>query len=177
MRMDLKKYMSANKFWWKVLTGLFELALVVFIISAIAGNDVKPVGLVVFLVGLGLSLIPQYKSKRFYAELEASGKLPQIEADLKGAVAMRRNTVRFGNYWIFTKGKERLLRYQDIAQIFQYVHRTNFVENERLLKYVDKKGKQGVLCKLELRGRSDDEVLKMISMILSKNPGVKVGYD
>ena len=176
MNKQLKKYMSANKFWWTVLTVVMIALCVVFVISAIAGNDVKYYGLVVFLVILGLSLIPQYKSKKFYEKLEKHGDLPQVVADFEGAVAMRKNTVRFGEHWVFMKGKEKLLAYEDIRQVYQYIHKSNFIENERALKYVNSKGKAKVLCKLELRGKSDEELAKMVAIILSKNPELKVGY-
>ncbi len=176
MNEKMKKFMSAYKFWWLVLTIFMAALSVIFVISAMAGNDVEYVGLIVLLVILGLSLLPWYKSKKFYADIETSGSLPKIEADFDGAVPVLKNKVRLGNSWIFVKGKERLLGYEDITQVYQYIHRTNFIENERALKYVDKKGKHRVLCKLELRGKSDEEVHKIVLFILSKNPNVKIGY-
>ena len=176
MNDQLRKFMSAYKFWWKVLSVSMIALCVIFVISAIAGNNVQYGGLVVFLVVLGLSFLPQYKSKKFYTDMKTRGVLLQVEADFDRAISVLKNNVRLGNNWIFVKGKERLLDYEDITQIYQYIHKTNFVENERAIKYVDKKGKHRVLCKLALRGKSDEEVLKIIGIILSKNPNVKIGY-
>lgn len=176
MHKELKKYLSAYKFWWTVLTVFIALLIVVFIVCAIAGNDVEYAGLVVFVVALGLSLIPQYKSKKFYEKLEQDSQYWRIVEDFEKSLPMRKKTVRFGEQWIFRKGKEGFLKYEDITQVYQYIHKQNFVENERKLKYVDKAGKERTLCNLELRGKSDEEVKQMILLILNKNPDVKIGY-
>ena len=80
------------------------------------------------------------------------------------------------DFWIFIKGSGKLLEYSEIVQIYQYIHKTNFIEDERALKYRDSKGKERRLCRLELGDKSKDEMLQMIDIICRKNPTVKIGY-
>ena len=89
---------------------------------------------------------------------------------------MRKGRILFGNNWIYKKGTARVITYSEIVQVYQFVQKTNFIESERMLKYVDTKGKTRTLCDLELRGRSDEELKQIIGMIYIKNPGIKVGY-
>lgn len=171
-----KKYTTSYRWGWKLLTVLSAGFLAAYIICFFLDTGVKPIGVVVFPGGLLLSLIPAWKDRKFFRSLEGGNQLEQVAADFTAAVSMRKNRIRFGRRWIFCKGKCRLVRYEDIRQIYQYVHRTNFMEDDRALKYVDSNGKTRVLCKLELQGKSDEELHKMADLILSKNPGVKIGY-
>lgn len=175
MKTPFKKFVSAYSFRWLILPVVTAILIVAFIISAIAGNDVQYVGLIIFIALFAVGLIPLIKSKKFYADIESKGMLPYIEADFEKAFPVR-NNIYLGNNWIYVKGKERLLSYADITQVYQYIHKTNFVENERALKYVDKNGKHRVLCKIDLRGKSDEDVRKIVSFILSKNPNIKIGF-
>ena len=176
MSKELKSFMSSKKFLWTFLTGACVFLIVVLIVNAIRGMDVSYVGFVIFIVGALLSLIPQFKSKKFYAELTQNSQLPEIEEDFKNAACVRNDTLRLGKKWIFIKGQENILAYNEIQQIYQYVHKTNLVEDERKLIYVNASGKKKTLCKLEVRGKSNDELVSIINYILSKNPNIKIGY-
>lgn len=176
MKKEIKNFLSANYVWWVILTALLAVLSIVFIVSAIKGNDVEPMGAVVFFGGLALSLIPHFNNKKFYDNIEKEGLAPQIEVDFQNAVPKRKGRVRLGDKWIFVKGKERLLQYGDICQVYQSIHKKNFVENRRCLKYKDTKGRTHVLCKLELRGKSDAEMIEIFIAIRTKNPNVKIGY-
>lgn len=99
-----------------------------------------------------------------------------IEEEFISAIPMRKDSVRFGKNYIFIKHSGKLLKYSDIKQVYQYIHKTNFVENERALKYIDLNGKHRKICNLLLREKSNDELSQMISIIMCKNPNVKIGY-
>ena len=176
MSTQLRKYMTAHLLWWKLLTFGALAFCGLFLVSFLLGNDVDFSGLLFDLLLLGLSLVPQIKVRKSIATLESSEMLRYIETDFENAIIMRNDLVRFGKAWIFIKGKQKPLAYRDIRQVYQYVHRTNFIENERKLMYVDQNGKKGTLCKLKLRGKSDADVNRMVSIILNKNPYVKIGY-
>ena len=176
MQTDFRKYMNSYRIPWKIFTGIMAALIVAFIVSAIAGNDVKWIGLPVFVGILLLTLIPFWRSSRFFKSLEEQGITAAVEADFAKAQPMRKGRVLFGDNWIYKKGSARIIPYSQIAQVYQYVRRSYFIETERYLKYVDNKGRTRTLCDLELRGRSDEEVKQMVGMIYVKNPGVKVGY-
>ena len=176
MSKEFKKYATSYGVGWITLTVLMSIMIVVFFISWAMGNDVKFGGLVVFIVLLLCSLIPLLVSSRFFKKLETDASVEQIEADFQKAVPMRKDTIRFGEKWIYLKRKSKLLSYGDITRVYQYIHRTNGFEDERALKYVNTAGKHRRLCKLELRNKSEQELVQIITLILSKNPDVKVGY-
>ena len=176
MQTSFKKYMNSYRLPWKILTVIMAALVVVFIVCAIAGNDVKWVGLPIFIGIMLLSMIPLWRSNRFFKSLEEQGITAAVEADFANAQPMRKGSILFGNNWIYKKGTERVIAYSEIVQVYQFVQKTNFIESDRMLKYVDTKGKTRTLCDLELRGRSDEELKQIVGMIYIKNPGIKVGY-
>ncbi|MBQ9762487.1 MAG: hypothetical protein IJV82_05345 [Oscillospiraceae bacterium] len=175
MKPEFKKYLSGHRFWWRVLTVFMAVLCVVFVICAIAGRDVQYTGLVCFAGILGASLIPQFLFAKYLKKLESDSRFPQIQEDFARSFPMFNDTLRFGNTWIFRKGK-KILTYADIRQVYQHIQKTNFIESERRLVYVNRNGKIDTLCNLQLRGKSDEELMKAIALIHSKNPGVKIGY-
>ena len=176
MSKELKKYLTAGVGGWWVLTGFAGALVVIYLISLAMGNDVEPAGLVVFLIMLAVSLIPQLVTMGKMKKLAEDPNLPAMEQDFRMAQPLRKGKVRFGRYWIFVKGRRAPVMYAEIRQVYQFIQRTNFIESARTLRYVDTKGRTKDLCKLDLRGKSDAEVRQMFQMILARNPGVKIGY-
>ena len=175
MKQEFKKYMTSYRGAWKVMSYIAVALMVALAASGILGADIEPLGFVVFAAWLAVCLIPLWKSTRFFRKLEADGVADQVQADFAKSMPMRKDHVRFGERWVFTKGSVRLRQYSEIWQVYQQIHRTNFVEDRRELRCVDVNGKDSCLCKLELRGASDEEVRKMAAMIYAKNPNVKFG--
>ena len=176
MSKELKKYLTAGVGGWWVLTGFSGALVVIYLISLAMGNDVDPAGLVVFLIMLAVSLIPQLVTMGKMKKLAEDPNLPAMEQDFRMAQPLRKGKVRFGRYWIFVKSRRAPVMYAEIRQVYQFIQRTNFIESARTLRYVDTKGRTKDLCKLDLRGKSDEEVRQMVQLILTKNPNVKVGY-
>ena len=176
MSKELKKYLTAGVGGWWVLTGFAGALVVIYVISLAMGNDVDPAGLVVFLIILAVSLIPQLVAMSKMKKLSEDPNLAAMEQDFRAAQPMRKGMARFGRYWIFVKGRRAPVLYSDIRQVYQFIQKTNFIESARTLRYVDQKGRTRDLCKLDLRGKSDADVRQMVQMILMKNPGVKIGY-
>ena len=177
MSEELKKYAFPPPIGWFISTVIFGGLLILFIISAIAGNDVELFGAFVFIGGLVISILFALNNlNRTKKILEDESLCLRLDMDFAKATPMRRDRVRFGDEWIFIKGNRMPVRYEEITRVYQYIHRTNFIENERALKYVDSKGKHKKLCNLELRDKSKDEMLKMVEIICTKNPSVQLGY-
>lgn len=177
MSKEFKQYVSGGTVRWLILPCMMSCLLIVLIIRMITGNDVGYAGFFVFGGILLASLIPIWNHKKFFEELAKETELCQrIEEDFSKSVPMMKNRIRFGETWIYKKNSTKLLKYNEIIQVYQYIHKTNFVENERALMYVDLKGKQRKLCNLLLHDKSRDDMMKMISIIHTKNPSVKIGY-
>ena len=132
-----------------------------------------------YLVGVALilaALIRLIRSRKFFAAMKDEHLCQSMEQDFDKAMPMRKNSIKFGEQYVFMKRSGRILKYSEITQVYQYIHKTNGVEDQRLLKYVDTKGKTRKMCKLDLRGKSDIELTTIIALLLKKNPDIKVGY-
>ena len=177
MSKDFKKYMTMYGPLWFSITLVVSILLVASIIFMIIYNDIGNFipQLIMFVIAL-ISLIPLVRSKRFFDRIEQDLCLPNIETEFINAISMRKDSVRFGENYIFIKHSGKLLKYSEITQVYQYIHKTNFVEDERALKYVNVKGKHCKMCKLELREKSNEELQEMLCIIMSKNPYIKIGY-
>lgn len=176
MSREFKKYMSVYIIGWKIFTAIAGVSLVTFCISMFAGNDADYFGLLYLTVAFIASLIPWFISLRFFRSIENNIQADQIEADFRKAIPKRNDNIRFGKRWIFIKSRSKLFSYSDITQIYQYVRKANGFEEERGLKFIDTKGHRHKLCKLALRNKSEQEMREIISIILSENPDVKIGY-
>lgn len=173
---DFKDYISGLTTTRRVLAVIVAL-LVIPIMASVAKDDAE-----LILIWFGLTLIieliilfPLYKDIRFFKNAD-NATLATLAAELHQAVPMRDDDVRFGATHIFTKHSARVVKYSDITRVYQYIHKTNFVEDQRALKCTDVNKKEIVLCKLELKDKSDEELQKMVAFILQKNPKIKIGY-
>ena len=128
----------------------------------------------VVLLYLGLHTLLQYPG--YIRSLEESGYMMQILQDYAQANSVMHNQLRFGNYHLYAKGQGKLLTYTEIVRVYQHIHKTNFVEDRRELRFLDRDGKEGTLCGLQLKGRSDADLRQVVGMLLQRNPSLQVGY-
>ena len=176
MNAEFKKYMTAYRIGWKILTGVMLGLFVLGIVQLIRGAIDDAVGLCVAIVGFTVSMIPLIYSKLFFDKIQKGQAVQYLMEDFQTAIPMRKNSIRLGNKWIFQRGKCKYVNYMEIRQVYQYIKKVNFVENERSLMWLDSKGTARTLCPLEIGGKSDDEMRQIILMILAKNPNIKIGY-
>ncbi len=180
---ELKKYLSSTNVVSLIL-GAFMVAFGGWFVLVLRPETEEPT--VTLLMGLFMmvmggvviwSCISNIRSlNRQFAELEAQGQLERIVEEFNRAEVLVKGKVRLGPNYIFGRGAGHLVRYENIRQIYQYVKKRNFVEVVRSLKYVDQDGKTRDLCELQLKGKSDEDVKKILLAILAKNPMVKIGY-
>ena len=92
--------------------------------------------------------------------------------------------IRLGKKCIYGRSCCTIMRYTDITKIYQYVHKTNYIEDRRELRVVDGEGKVWKLCVLEhhrlfQRQKNellDEELSEVINVMLRKNRWIHVGY-
>ena len=172
---QLRKYISKGKIGWRILSIFTGVAILSCANAFIKGENINS-GLFVLLLALFLlSVILQKTTGKYYKELENSGYVYQVLTDFECAYPMCGDMVRFGNTWIFPKGGNRIITYEDVVEIDRVVSRNNNTIDCRSIVIVDNTGKQGGLCSLKLRGNSDTDVEEIIKHILSKNPRVRIG--
>ncbi len=176
MSKEFKKYMTRYHIGWMILSALLGGLLLTFVGFLIFSEGAKLRGLLVFGGLLLLSLIPLWRSKRFFEQLAEDAMAYRIQEDFEKAESMNKDRVRFGEKWIFPKHKSKIVAYEDLKQVFVFVHIVNWVEKSRSLEYIDEKGKEQTLCALELKQKSSAEVQRMLRKIKSHNPKVKFEY-
>lgn len=180
---QLKKYISSANVLHMVLGAFMVVFGGCFLVMLVPDTDEPVVALLMglFIAAMGGVIIwAAFSNMRElnnqFRELENAGKLDRIVEEFNRAEVLVKDKVRLGQNYIFGKGSGRLVRYEEIRQVYQYIKKRNFVEVVRSLKYVDNQGKTRDLCQLQLRGKSDEDVKKIVVAILSKNPMVKIGY-
>lgn len=176
MSKNFKKFMNPYGPGWMCVTIFTSVLMIAAFISMMIRYDIDFVALGIMFVIILISLIRLIRSIKFFKNLKADPACPAVENEFENAISMRKDRIRFGENYIFMKRSGKLLKYSDIKQVYQYIHKTNGAEDARQIKYVDLKGKTHKLCRLELEDKSREELATMISIIYSKNPNVKIGY-
>lgn len=180
--MDLEKQNEMEKCLQKYLRPSAAMIVVGIIFAAIGllCVTVTPVATLV-CVGFGALMIWVGSSSRKefnnqMKQFQESGELSRVVADYASSMPLVDGRVRLGNGYIFGKGQGQVVSYGEIRQVYQHIHKKNFVENNREMRYVDPRGKVKTLCELKLRGKSDEDVIRIMAVIKAKNPSVKLGY-
>ena len=176
MSTEFKKYMNSYSHGWIIATIVVSSFAILFAVVAVVNRFPVTASLIFLVIGIPITLIPIFISYRFFERLANEEDVDLIENDFANAYPMRNDTIRFGERWIFCKNSARLIRYEEIKQVYQYIHKTNFLEDMRAVKIADINGKHRIICKLELRGASDEELKQIMMIIYQKNPRVKLGY-
>ncbi|MCF0135565.1 MAG: hypothetical protein HUJ69_03990 [Lachnospiraceae bacterium] len=136
------------------------------------------IGVVIVVVLILLYyIVPAVRLKKRLDAMEMRGDLLRAYMDFKMAQPAFGGKLLVGNEYLFGKKVGGIIPYWEISKVYQYIHRTNFVEDNRLLKAVLPDGKKAVdVCKLPRRGKGDAELAHIIEFIQSRNPAVHVGY-
>ncbi len=109
-------------------------------------------------------------------EMEETGRLSMILREFEGGEQFFKGKLRMGDTYVFGKGAGQVYTYGEIARVYQYIHKRNFVEDNRELRFKDPQGKERTLCAIPLRGKGDEELKRAIIHIARRNPNVKIGY-
>ncbi len=180
MKYEFKKYVNSFTAGWLVITVLSVVAIIVPVVLFAADEEEAAVpflalgilGLLLLIIGL----LQLFSSRRLFKKIENEGKTEQMETEFQKAVPMAEGKLRMGSQHIFIKGGGRIPEYAEIRKIYQYVHRTNYVEDRRELRYENPAGKVTTLCKLRTRGKSDKDAIEIVAFIKEKKPDLMIGY-
>ena len=177
MNKAFKKFMNPFGIGWAIGLVLPGFLIVAALLKLILEQDVEMIiTMAIMAVPFVPALIRLIRSRKFFAAMKDEHLCQSMEQDFDQAMPMRKNSIKFGEQYVFLKRSGRILKYSEITQVYQYIHKTNGVEDQRLLKYVDAKGKTRKMCKLDLKGKSDIELTTILTLLLKKNPDIKVGY-
>lgn len=104
------------------------------------------------------------------------GKINDVLQDFQSAEKFLDNHLYIGREYVFGKEAGKILEILEISRVYQYVHKTNFAEDRRLLIAETISGGKIALAKLKRYGKSSDELTLIVSRLLEKNPNIQVGY-
>lgn len=177
---SLKKYLKPK--WSTIWIGVVLLAIAVFVGIFGTGDagvidivfTVLFIALAVAIFGVAIAAFVNFSKEM--KRLEEEGLYEQMEYEFAAAVQYFSDKLRLGDGCVFPRYGGKVLRYEDIAKVYQYIHKTNGVENDRELRAATSAGKVVTLSKIALRGKDDDEVNKAVAALLEKNPSIHPGY-
>ena len=173
---EFTEFLKPRGVFTKIILGGIML---LFAFLMIQPNITIGVFLMFLIIGILLILFAVrslMNHNQYIQSLEKSGQLHRVLQDFAQAGCLVDGKLRFGQYCLYAKGHGKLLPYSDIARVYQYVHKTNGVEDMRELKYVNREGKERSLCRLKIRGKSDADVHMAVTMLYRKNPNIQIGY-
>lgn len=179
---ELKKYNKQSMVPLIMMHTVWVVALIFGLFFILSGGTVTAVAtafivaVIFLLVGVILQL-DSAKTDKKIKSIEEQGNLPILLNDFKTGRQELKDFVRLGRTYIIGKRTGTIVSYGEVARVYQYIHKTNFVEDARTLKVDTTDGKSHTLCNLPLRGKADDEVVRIISYMLSVNSNIQVGYE
>lgn len=169
---EMKKYLKPGPGWV-----IFGALLLVFGVAGFVGMGWPAL---IYLAGGGILLwvgiTGNSEVEKLVKELEARGELERVLADFGSGRFFAKDKIRVGNFYLFGKKKGQVVRYEDIRQIYQSIRKRNGAEVSRTLQYVNTQGKTLTLCDLQLREKSNDDMMQIMMIIKARNPSVKLGY-
>lgn len=155
-----------------VIGALFA-ALAVFIGIAVSIGATIML-LLMCLVIAGPTAAKHYELAKDLSTAQRDGSLDALYQDFQNGISLSGDDIRLGREYVFGRRMGTYHRYRDIDRIYQYVHKTNFVEDKRMLRAKLLSGSIVDLCKLD-RGGNNPEVAKIAMVIVKMNPTIRVG--
>ncbi len=117
------------------------------------------------------------KWKESINKIQETGLSQEVVTDFHRARSYFGGELRLGDRYIFGKKSARVLKYSDLRNVYQYIHKTNFVEDSREFRGKTVSDETVEICKMQVRGKSDAELMTVVTEILKKNNRVTVGYN
>ena len=176
---DLKKYIAPG--WASyIAVGLFAaLILVALIRGTLFKSDSIPILFVFGILAVVCSLLPILKIQRAKKAIQrefSENRGDTLLEDFSKATGYCHDAIRVGEAYLFGRKTAQIMRYEDLKQVYQYIHKTNFVEDARKLRAVTQEGKTVDLCNLKTGNKDTQDRANVIACILNANPNVKIGY-
>lgn len=160
----------------------FFLAICIRIIEE--AHELGPLVSCVFFCGITLvcaaicfrTCVAAIRLRKQFIELEEAGETENVlRAFLEGNPVLKRR-LRLANKYIFGKGSGVILRYDQIALIYEHTYKKGFREQSRVLEVYTNNKKTYELCELPLWGNQTKEVDAICELIEYKKARL-AGHD
>lgn len=179
--MDSGKKNELKKYLFPPIGGL--LMGIFWLVIGIAGMGAVAVPGGFLLVALVFAVISSWKCvadigrmNEQIKEWEDNGRLERVLQEFETGKQFLGDKVRLGPTYIIGKKSGQVYTYDEIKKIYQYVHKTNFAEDQRELRGEMMDGETRMICKLPLHGKGNEELMQVVGLIKVMNPNVQVGY-
>lgn len=172
-RKELEKYLRPS-----CTTLVVGIIMAVFGILLLVNGILLPALIALPMGGLciwaGWSLISDCKKQ--LDSLEASGRLDGVLREFAGGKQFFKNKLRVGPTYILGRKSGQVLTHSEVRKVYQHVHKTNFVEDSREIRVETADGKTVSVCAIPLKGKGDQELIQVLSIMKTMNPGIHIGY-
>lgn len=164
------------------------LSVLIIVVGIIGVISIGTPGAIAIVLGLGIIFFSLYKDKSMQKQLLELGQDEQeaIIRDFSNGKNFLNDKLRAGDTFVIGAKTGIIRKISDIQQVYQSVHRTNGIEDRRIIviKVLDKNGqlKKENLCYLHTKSLlkdkapDDDELMQVIKHMLSINPNIHLGY-
>lgn len=109
-------------------------------------------------------------------ELEQQGKLSYLYADFEHGSRAFNDRLRMGENFLIGNKTGTVVTFGEITRIYKYVHSTNGIKDNQIMKIVTVNNTTRDLCNLSTWFSDENEEMQVVQYVLSKNPNVRVGY-
>lgn len=168
-----EKYKQRGRF---VLAGIFGILG----IGLVTASSRPLIGVVFFALMAGFVIYAFYRKKKqneYFDSMLSSKEAYQILKDFWEGSPTTNGQLRMGEKYLFPKGQGVILKYSDIAKVYQSVHSTNGMKDSRVVKAELTDGKTVTLCNIAASNRFGTEEFEGIAYpLLKKNPEIHIGY-
>ena len=120
------------------------------------------------------------ETKRYNARLERieqAGGLEALLTDFENGSKAFGGQLIVGKQFLIGKRTGAVLPYGEIVRMYQYIEKTNGIEDKRFVRV--NTANDGVidLCRLKLRGKSNEEFEQFSEYLVGVNPNIALGYN
>ena len=172
---DLIKYNKYNSYYGILFGILLSAGGVYLIYSGNIGYGIA--GIIMGVVLIVLSIMEKKEYKDNINAIKANGEMPALLSDFRGGSRAFNGKLIAGQYFLIGEKTGSIIKYDDIAQVYETIHKTNYIEDGRTITVVTKDNKKKDLCKIKIWGKSKDELTQFFEYIKSRNPEIVLGYN
>lgn len=154
------------------------IVLVVCLLTAVFFPPTAALLVVAMIYAFCVSLLPAFARSKLKKRLDAlsEAEITQVLRDFSAAQPVLNDAMRLGSHYAFGRKTCLYHPYREMARVYQYVHRTNFIVDRRTLNVCDRGGKVCTLCLLPRKGANESELNQTVFLLMQKQPQLQIGY-
>ena len=176
---SVKKYLKPSA--GHIAVGAFFLILGAATVFGLLREGIAyiVIGAVMLLLGgwlAGAAISERLKFKKLCDDIADSSECGEVISEFSEPELSPKEDLKLGSSHIFAKKSGLFLKYEDVLNLYIYIHKTNGIEDRRELRA--KTAERIVtLVKLKNGGKQDSVAEEIVAFMREKNPAITVGYN